>query len=304
MGNSLKEIRKEIASIKNIQKTTRAMKLVANSKLKKAVEAAKRSRIYATKLNEVFNDIIQKTLSNGNLFEKNDILFVDKDRAIKMVDIVFITSDKGLCGAFNSNTIKSVVALMNEYKKQDIKVRLRGVGKTGIRYFNFNEIELCDESDTLSSNPSDSAASEFIMKAVNDYIDGITDKVIIIHNGFKNMLSQEIQRVEILPFKVDLDEVATKAKSGANSGEMTIEPTDDEKQILDELVRQYINYNMFYALIDSLAAELSARMQAMDTATENAAELVRDLTIKHNKARQAAITTELVEINAGAEAMK
>lgn len=304
MGNSLKEIRKEIASIKNIQKTTRAMKLVANSKLKKAVEAAKRSRIYATKLNEVFNDIIQKTLSNGNLFEKNDILFVDKDRAIKMVDIVFITSDKGLCGAFNSNTIKSVVALMNEYKKQDIKVRLRGVGKTGIRYFNFNEIELCDESDTLSSNPSDSVASEFIMKAVNDYIDGITDKVIIIHNGFKNMLSQEIQQVEILPFKVDLDEVATKAKSGANSGEMTIEPTDDEKQILDELVRQYINYNMFYALIDSLAAELSARMQAMDTATENAAELVRDLTIKHNKARQAAITTELVEINAGAEAMK
>lgn len=301
MGNSLKEIRKEIASIKNIQKTTRAMKLVANSKLKKAVEAAKRSRIYATKLNEVFNEIIQKTLSNGNLFEKNDILFVDKDRAIKMVDIVFITSDKGLCGAFNSNTIKSVVALMNEYKKQDIKVRLRGVGKTGIRYFNFNEIELCDESDTLSSNPSDSVASEFIMKAVNDYIEGITDKVIIIHNGFKNMLSQEIQQVEILPFKLDLNEMGAKAK---DSGGMTIEPTDDEKQILDELVRQYINYNMFYALIDSLAAELSARMQAMDTATENAAELVRDLTIKHNKARQAAITTELVEINAGVEAMK
>ncbi len=301
MGNSLKEIRKEIASIKNIQKTTRAMKLVANSKLRKAVEAAKRSRIYAEKLNEVFNEIIQKTLSNGNLFEKNDILFVDKDRAIKMVDIVFITSDKGLCGAFNSNTIKAVVALMNEYKKQDIKVRLRGVGKTGIRYFNFNEIELCDESDTLSSNPSDSAASEFIMKAVNDYVEGITDKVIIVHNGFKNMLSQEIQHAEILPFKVDLDEITTKSR---DNGEMLIEPTDNEKQILDELVRQYINYNMFYALIDSLAAELSARMQAMDTATKNASELVRDLTIKHNKARQAAITTELVEINAGVEAMK
>ena len=301
MGNSLKEIRKEIASIKNIQKTTRAMKLVANSKLRKAVEAAKRSRIYAEKLNEVFNDIIQKTLSNGNLFEKNDILFVDKDRVVKMVDIVFITSDKGLCGAFNSNTIKAVVALMNEYKKQDIKVRLRGVGKTGIRYFNFNEIELCDESDILSSNPSDSMASEFIMKAVNDYVEGITDKVIIIHNGFKNMLSQEIQRAEILPFKVDLDEITAKA---SDKGEMLIEPTDNEKQILDELVRQYINYNMFYALIDSLAAELSARMQAMDTATKNASELVRDLTIKHNKARQAAITTELVEINAGVEAMK
>lgn len=301
MGNSLKEIRGKIASVKNIQKTTRAMKLVANSKLKKAVEAARRSRIYADKINEVFNEIVQKTLSNGNLFDKNDILFVDKERAVKMVDIVFITSDKGLCGGFNANTIKAVTNLMNEYKKQDIKVRLRGVGKTGIRYFGFNEIELCDSSDTLSSNPSDSAASEFIMKAVNDYVEGITDKVIIIHNGFKNMLSQEIQRAEILPFKLD---VSDSPKDLQNNGEMLIEPTDNEKQILDELVRQYINYNMFYALIDSLAAELSARMQAMDTATKNASELVRDLTIKHNKARQAAITTELVEINAGVEAMK
>lgn len=301
MGNSLKEIRGKIASVKNIQKTTRAMKLVANSKLKKAVEAARRSRIYADKINEVFNEIVQKTLSNGNLFDKNDILFVDKDRVVKMVDIIFITSDKGLCGGFNANTIKTVTNLMNEYKKQDIKVRLRGVGKTGIRYFGFNEIELCDSSDTLSSNPSDSAASEFIMKAVNDYVEGITDKVIIIHNGFKNMLSQEIQRAEILPFKLD---VSDSPKELQNNGEMLIEPTDNEKQILDELVRQYINYNMFYALIDSLAAELSARMQAMDTATKNASELVRDLTIKHNKARQAAITTELVEINAGVEAMK
>ena len=301
MGNSLKEIRGKIASVKNIQKTTRAMKLVANSKLKKAVEAARRSRIYADKINEVFNEIVQKTLSNGNLFDKNDILFVDKDRVVKMVDIVFITSDKGLCGGFNANTIKAVTNLMNEYKKQDIKVRLRGVGKTGIRYFGFNEIELCDSSDTLSSNPSDSSASEFIMKAVNDYVEGITDKVIIIHNGFKNMLSQEIQRAEILPFKLD---VSDSPKELQNNGEMLIEPTDNEKQILDELVRQYINYNMFYALIDSLAAELSARMQAMDTATKNASELVRDLTIKHNKARQAAITTELVEINAGVEAMK
>lgn len=301
MGNSLKEIRGKIASVKNIQKTTRAMKLVANSKLKKAVEAARRSRIYADKINEVFNEIVQKTLSNGNLFDRNDILFVDKDRVVKMVDIVFITSDKGLCGGFNANTIKAVTNLMNEYKKQDIKVRLRGVGKTGIRYFGFNEIELCDSSDTLSSNPSDSAASEFIMKAVNDYVEGITDKVIIIHNGFKNMLSQEIQRAEILPFKLD---VSDSPKELQNNGEMLIEPTDNEKQILDELVRQYINYNMFYALIDSLAAELSARMQAMDTATKNASELVRDLTIKHNKARQAAITTELVEINAGVEAMK
>ncbi len=301
MGNSLKDIRKKISGIKNVQKTTRAMKLVANSKLKKAVEAAKRSEIYSIKLNEVFNDIIQKILLSGNMFEKNDILFVDKERQIKMVDIIFVTSDKGLCGGFNANTIKAVMKLINQYKNNDVKVRLRGIGKTGIRYFKFNEIELYDQSLTLSSNPTDEGASDFVMKAVDDYVNGITDKVIIIHNGFKNMLTQEIRVSEILPFNVDLNEIIEHKN---NNGEILIEPLDGEKSILEDLAKQYINYNMFYALIDSLAAELSSRMQAMDTATKNASELVKELTVKLNKARQASITTELVEINAGVEAMK
>ena len=301
MGNSLKDIRKKISGIKNVQKTTRAMKLVANSKLKKAVEAAKRSEVYSKKLNEVFDEIINKTLSNGNMFEKNDILFVDKERQIKKVDIIFVTSDKGLCGGFNSNTIKAVIKLVNQYKSEDIKIRLRGIGKTGIRYFKFNEIELYDQNLTLSSNPTDEGASEFVMKAVEDYINGMTDKVIVVHNGFKNMLTQEIRISEILPFHIDLNEIS---KEQSHNGEILIEPSDSEKSILDELAKQYINYNMFYALIDSLAAELSSRMQAMDTATKNASELVKELTIKLNKARQAAITTELVEINAGVEAMK
>lgn len=301
MSNSLKDIRKKISGIKNVQKTTRAMKLVANSKLKKAVEAAKRSEVYSKKLNEVFNEIINKTLSNGNMFEKNDILFVDKERKVKKVDIIFVTSDKGLCGGFNSNTIKAVMKLVNQYKSEDVKIRLRGIGKTGIRYFKFNEIELYDQSLTLSSNPTDEGASEFVMKAVEDYMNGMTDKVIVVHNGFKNMLTQEIRISEILPFCIDLNEVS---KEQNNNGEILIEPSDSEKSILEELAKQYINYNMFYALIDSLAAELSSRMQAMDTATKNASELVKELTIKLNKARQAAITTELVEINAGVEAMK
>ena len=301
MGNSLKDIRKKISGIKNVQKTTRAMKLVANSKLKKAVEAAKRSEMYSKKLNEVFNEIINKALSNGNMFEKNDILFVDKERQVRMVDIIFVTSDKGLCGGFNSNTIKAVMKLVNQYKSEDIKIRLRGIGKTGIRYFKFNEIELYDQSLTLSSNPTDEGASEFVMKAVEDYVNGITDKVVIIHNGFKNMLTQEIRVSEILPFCIDLNEIS---KEKGNNGEVLIEPSDSEKSILEELAKQYINYNMFYALIDSLAAELGSRMQAMDTATKNASELVKELTVKLNKARQAAITTELVEINAGVEAMK
>lgn len=299
MGNNLKDIRRQISSINNVKKTTRAMKLVANSKLKKAVEMARKSRIYDNKLNLMFNDIVRRVLANGNIFEKNDILFIDKERQIKMVDIIFITSNKGLCGAFNSNTIRKVVALMDEYRDIGVKIRLRGVGKKGITYFNFNDIDLYDQTTLLSSNPTESGASEFIMKAVDDYINGFTDKVMIVHNGFKNMLTQEIKITEILPFKLELP-----SKLDIAEGDMLVEPEDNEKIILDALARQYINYNMFYTLVDSLAAELSSRMQAMDVATKNASDLVSELIVKHNKARQASITTELVEINAGVEAMK
>lgn len=299
MSNGLKEIRQQIASVKNVQKTTRAMKLVANSKLKKAVEVARRSKIYDEKLNKVFLEIVQKIYSNGGVFDKNDIIFVNKERPIKMVDIIFITSDKGLCGAFNSNTIKNVVSIMNEYRMKDIKIRLRGIGKKGIAYFNFNDIELYDKSINLASNPNETDASNFIMKAVEDYVNGITDKVIIIHNGFKNMLSQEVKITDILPLNINIDNIDKN-----NLGEILIEPEESQKDMLEELAKQYINYNMFYALLDSLAAELSARMQAMDVATKNASELVKELTVKHNKVRQASITTELVEINAGVEAIK
>lgn len=300
MSNGLKEIRHQIYSVKNVQKTTRAMKLVANSKLKKAVEIARRSKIYDEKLNKVFLEIVKKINISGGVFDKKDIAFIDKDRIIKKVDIIFITSDKGLCGAFNSNTIKHVISIMNEYKMKDIKIRLRGIGKKGIAYFNFNDIELYDKSITLSSNPNETDASNFIMRAVEDYIAGVTDKVIIIHNGFKNMLSQEIRVEEILPLNINVSDIS----ENDDSGEMLIEPEDGQKIILEELTKQYINYNMFYALLDSLAAELSSRMQAMDIATKNASELVKELIVKHNKVRQSSITTELVEINAGVEAIK
>lgn len=297
MGNSLKSIRRDIASINNIQKTTRAMKLVATSKLKKAEEAARRSKAYDLKLNEVFNRIMESIISSGETIKGYPLLPFEA-RVIKMVDIIFITADKGLCGSFNATTIKATINLMNEYKAQGIKIRLRAVGKKGISFFRFNEIELYDESQSLASNPTHENASTFIMKAVNDYISCVTDKVIIVHNGFKNMLSQELKITTLLPLDIN-----TTIEPNQITKPLLIEPHNDKKALLAELAKKYVDYNMFYALIDSLAAELSARMQAMDTATNNAEDLVRLLTIKHNKARQAQITTELVEINAGVLAM-
>lgn len=298
MGNNLKEIRKQIGSVKNTQKTTRAMKLVSTSKLKKAEEMAKRSRAFACKLNEVFDDMLTKVKGRGFESINSRYFLKSKGRDVKKIDIVFVTADKGLCGGFNSATIKEVLRLMSEYKTKGIKVRLRGVGKKGLAYFLFNDIEVLDKATDLSSLPDYQRAADFIGKVVDDYLEGLTDEVLIVHNGFKNMISQELKTRSVLPLGMDLHSVEASFNS------VCVEPDDDEDKVLDELAKKYIEYNMYYALIDSLAAEHSARMQAMDTATNNAGDLVKSLTISYNKARQEAITTELIEINAGVEAMK
>nr|QGT50040.1 ATP synthase gamma chain [uncultured Helicobacter sp.] len=298
MGGNLKDIRKKITSVKNTQKTTKAMKLVSSSKLKKAEELARRSKVYAKQLNAMFDDIISKVRLRG-LDSINSRYFVDsKDKEIKKIDIIFITADKGLCGGFNTATIKEVMRLMQEYKQKGIKIRLRGIGKKGISFFAFNNIEVLDKVVGMSSMPTFEKAAQFIESIVEDFLNGATDEVIIVHNGFKNMITQEIESRALLPLTINAP------AQNDNASILNIEPEDDEDIILDELAKKYIEYNMYYALVDSLAAEHSARIQAMDAATDNAGELVRSLTISYNKARQASITTELVEINAGVEAMK
>lgn len=297
MGGNLKDIRKQITSVKNTQKTTKAMKLVSSSKLKKAEELARRSRVYARQLNAMFHDIIARIQLRGLDSINSHYFAKSKNREIKKLDIVFITADKGLCGGFNTATIKEVIRLMDMHRQKGVKVRLRGIGKKGISFFAFNNMEVMDKAVGLSAMPTFEAATKFIDKVVEDFLNGLTDEVIIVHNGFKNMISQELETQAILPLTINVE--TSKEISTLN-----IEPDDEEDAILDALARKYIQYNMYYALVDSLAAEHSARIQAMDAATDNAAELVRGLTISLNKARQAAITTELVEINAGAEAIK
>lgn len=298
MGNNLKEIRKKITSVQNTQKTTRAMKLVSTSKLKKAEEMARQSRLYAQKLNEVFDDLVSKLHSRGLDSINSKYFLKSKDKKIKVVDIIVITSDKGLCGGFNAVTIKEAMRLKAQYQAQGIQTRIRGVGKKGIAYFVFNNIEVMDKIVGLSASPDYEASSEFIYSVIDDFLNDKTDEVIILHNGFKNMLSQELKSRIVLPFDLD------GHKKEIESTNLFIEPDDEEDRVLEDLAKKYFEYNMYYALIDSLAAEHSARMQAMDAATNNAGELVKSLTISYNKARQEAITTELVEINAGVEAMK
>ncbi len=293
---NLKEIKRKIGSVKNTQKTTNAMKLVSSAKLKRTEELAKRSKVYAAKLTELLNEIAQK-MQQTNADGIDNIYFKDVENP-KMVDIVFITADKGLCGGFNSQTIKRVNKLVAEYKAQNVKVRLRAVGRKGIDYFKFNNFELNNEIVGLSAAPDFAQAAEFISEVAESYVNGETDKIVMVHNGYVNMITQEIREEQVLPVdssKLKLDVVSTS--------ELEVEPDEDDT-LLDALVKRYIEYTMYYSLIDSLAAEHSARMQAMDAATSNAKEMVKDLTVKYNKARQEAITTELIEIISGMESMK
>jgi F-type H+-transporting ATPase subunit gamma len=292
---NLKEIQRQIKSVSNTQKTTRAMKLVSTAKLKRAKELAERSSVFASKLNEVISDIstrIQCQKIGG--IENRACIEIDNPQ---MVDLIFVTADKGLCGGFNFQTLKAVKSLMAEYKDKKVKVRLRGVGKKGIEFFNYNEVEMLDTVKDLSSSPDMDRAAEFIQSSMKDYMEGKIDGVTIVYNGFKNALIQELHVKQILPIAVSCnDEVAS-------SSMLEIEAEDSEK-MLNSLIAKYVEYNMYYSLIDSLAAEHSARMQAMDAATNNAKEIVKTLNVQFNKARQGAITTELIEIISGVESMK
>jgi F-type H+-transporting ATPase subunit gamma len=292
---NLKEIKLKIGSVKNTQKTTKAMKLVSSAKLTRTRQLSEQARSYAIKINEVLSDIaarVSKVQDEGNISRA----FI-QNATPKTIDIVFVTADKGLCGGFNMATIKTVSKLIAEYEAKGTKVRLRAAGRKGVDFFSFQGVTLEQRVSDLSSAPEYDRAAEFIHAVVEDFRNEVTDKVIIVYNGFLNMLTQEIRVRDLLP--ISLDAVESKNTDSM----LDIEP-DDDQEVLDELTGKYIDFNMYYALIDSLAAEHSARMQAMEAATKNAKEKVNSLTVEYNKARQAAITTELIEIISGVEALK
>lgn len=293
---NLKDIQRQIKSVSNTQKTTRAMKLVSTAKLRRAEELAKKSRLYAAKMDQVIAEIAKRIKCNKVDGLENNRCFMDLNP--KVVDIVFITADKGLCGGFNIQTIKAVRQLMSEYKNKNVQIRLRGIGKKGVEFFKFNNTTFHDYMLDLSSKPDKARSDKFIRDSLRDFKDGKTDGLHIIYNGYKNMITQELHTKKLLP----IDAAKYDCKDVQNSV-LEIEH-EDEEAFLNSLIERFVEFSTYYALIDSVAAEHSARMQAMDSATNNAKEMVNSLKIEFNKARQAAITTELIEIISGVESMK
>nr|WP_315047104.1 ATP synthase F1 subunit gamma [uncultured Campylobacter sp.] len=300
---NLKDIKLQIKSVRNTEKTTKAMKLVSNVKLKNTKEAAMRSRAYAVKINEVLGEISArvKNYVGNNSGNDEKLRIFDTTREVKVVDLLFVTADKGLCGGFNINTIKKIKALIEELKAKKIKVRLRAVGKKGIEYFDFQGIELLERYIGVSSSPSSEKANEIVQAAVKDFNEGKTDEVILIHNGYLNMITQEMRVNTLVPIgEPAISEDALKT----STLEVEVESPEDEETLMLNLIQSYLSYSMYYALIDSLAAEHCSRMNAMENATNNAKERVSQLNLAYNKARQGSITTELIEIISGVESMK
>ena len=283
---NLKEIRNRISSIGSTMKITKAMKMVSAAKLKKAQDAITAMRPYANKLTELLQNLSATLDSNdGGVFTEQ--------REINKVLIVVITSNRGLCGAFNSTVIKEVSKIIEtQYKGKDIS--LLTIGKKGNDLLSKEFTILANKSDVYNDLTFENVSNiaEFLMK---QFADGNFDKIEFVYNGFKNAATQILTKEQFLP-------ILPPESDKSSNTDYIFEPSKQE--IVAGLIPKSLKTQLFKALRDSFAAEHGARMTAMHKATDNATELRDDLLLIYNKARQSAITNEILEIVGGAEALK
>ena len=287
---TLREIRGRIKGVKNTQKITKAMKMVAAARLRRATEAIVSTRPYSRKLGELLRHLVTKVD-----LDLNPLL---AGRETKNVLLVVVTADRGLCGSFNSNIIKASVNHLKSYS--GLNVRIVTVGRKATDFFGKRNFDVKAKHPGIFTGLDFSDARGIVQEVTEGYLKGEYDKVEVIYNEFKSVIQQRIVIEQLLP--IPPEEV--KAKGDLHSlaqVDYIYEPSSSE--IVNTLLPRHLNFQMWRILLESNAAEQGARMTAMDNATENAKELIRDLTLVFNNARQAAITKELLEIVSGAEAL-
>jgi F-type H+-transporting ATPase subunit gamma len=287
---TLREIRRRISGVKNTQKITKAMKMVAAARLRRAQEAIISTRPYARKLGELLRHLVTKVDVNLNP------LLVSRET--KNVLLVVVTADRGLCGSFNSNIMKAAV---NHLKIcSGLNVKMLTVGRKGTDFFGKRNFNVISKHPGIFTDLDFTDAREIVQEVTEGFLKGEYDRVDVIYNEFKSVLQQKIVIEQLLP--IPPEEI--KGKGDLHSlaqVDYIYEPSSSE--IVNALLPRHLNFQMWRVLLESNAAEQGARMSAMDNATENAKELIRDLTLKFNNARQASITKELLEIVSGAEAL-
>ena len=288
---SLKEVRNRIKSVESTQQITKAMKMVSAAKLRRAQTAIQQMRPYAKKLTELISNL------SGNA-ENPELAAYTEEREVNKVLLVVVTSDRGLCGGFNSSVFKGVQSRIEEaYSKQASKgnVTLLTIGKKGFEFFSKRDFKVDTAYTHLLQNYSFDRVRYVAESVMAQYVAGDYDRVEIVYNEFKNAVTQILRFEQFLP-------ILPAASTTTSNVDYIFEPNQED--ILTSLVPKSLKLQFFKAILDSAASEQGARMSAMEKATENAGALLKDLRLSYNRSRQAAITNEILEIVGGAEALK
>lgn len=288
----LKDVKNKISGVKKTAQITKAMNMVASAKLRGAQEKMERFRPYASKFAEAMRD-----LSGG--MESTDLPLMEV-REVKTVEIVVVTSDRGLCGSFNANIIKTAERLKKQYEAEGKKVSVVTVGKKGTQALKKTGILRKSFTDIMGSFQMFNAR-EISQNITEAFLSGESDQVVIVYGKFQSVAVQRPATEELLPIKPIVAEEGTAVKEGT-SGSYTYEP--DPNEIMEVLLPLFLNVQIYHAMLEVGASEHAARMTAMDNATNACKDMITALTRLYNKARQAAVTGELMDIVGGAEALK
>lgn len=285
---NLKEVKERITSVVSTQQITKAMKMVSAAKLRRAQDKIVQMRPYSQKLTQILNNV--SAASDGAA----DIVFAEK-REVRNVLIIPVTSDKGLCGAFNSNIIKAVnLAVAGQFADKDITIL--PIGKKAFEAFKKRDFKLVSDYSQLFQDLTFDNVRNAAEFAMNAFIAGEYDQVVLVFNEFKNVATQEVVVEQFLPMAKE-----DSAEEKTADTDYLLEPS--RKYIIEELVPTSLKIQFYKAVLESNASEHGARMTAMDKATENAGELLKELRLMYNRTRQAAITNEILEIVSGANAL-
>ena len=285
---TLRDIRRRIRSVESTQKITRAMKLVAAAKLRRAQERIVSARPYAVKMAELLSSLVRRAEGEAHP------LLVRRPAARKR--LVIITADKGLCGAFNSNILRASLAFLRE--QGETSVTLVVVGKKARDFYRRRQWEVKSDMLGFFDRLAYSHAQELAGGLMQEYLAGEVDEVHLIYNEFRSVAVQRVKRQQLLPIEAE----AAEPGHGTAVGDYIFEPSPDA--ILASLLPRHVTTQVFRALMESVAGEYGARMTAMESASKNAKEMIDVLTIQYNKARQERITKELLDIVGGAEALR
>lgn len=287
---SLKAIRKRIGSVKNTQKITRAMKLVAAARLRRAQDAIIAARPYSSALEQVVAELAARAGRDAH-----ELL---AQRPGKRAEVVVLTSDRGLAGSFNAQVLRRSEALLGDELADWDEVGLRVVGRKGNDFFKRRDVSILKYIGAPTSQTALDLSREIANHVVDDFLEERTDRIYLIYSEFKSAMSQKPVVRQLLPIE---PHVIAEGES-QRAGDFLYEPSKEE--LLAHLLPLYVQNGIYRAALESIASELGARMSAMDSATRNAGEMIDRLTLQYNRARQAAITKELLEIIGGAEALK